>query len=330
MRTILRLVAKFLFLGLILGYLIYSGHLNPGKLFLFTEMPLFFGLMFANVALGMLGLNAVRWWVLLKSLSIHLMFRRVLAITMISFFFNISMPGTIAQDAIRSLYILKEKEKTSQTVPLVMSVILDRFLGFFGVILSFLAGVLWLPEELNINPIIYYTVWTVGFCSFCGIFTISIFVLPLSEIDQFIVILARVPIIGSHLIQIALALRAYKGKWGVLSIAMGLSILTQVIFVFVMTVGYQLLTRQSLPFSVHMFVVPIGELATILPLTPAGAGIGHVSYDYLYHMFGGKMGADLFNLYFCMVLLVGSIGGLPYLLIKPKKMNKEDLLTTSQ
>jgi hypothetical protein len=53
-----------------------------------------------------------------------------------------------------------------------------------------------------------------------------------------------------------------------------------------------------------------------IPISPAGAGVGHVVFETLYREVGLSQGANLFNLYFLINFSINLLGIIPFLLTK--------------
>ena len=56
-----------------------------------------------------------------------------------------------------------------------------------------------------------------------------------------------------------------------------------------------------------------------VPISPAGAGVGHVVFETLYREVGLSQGANLFNLYFLINFSINLVGIIPFLLTKADK-----------
>ena len=69
--------------------------------------------------------------------------------------------------------------------------------------------------------------------------------------------------------------------------------------------------------------IPMGLLATAVPIAPSGAGVGHAIFDKLFNIVGVSGGASLFNLYFLCLILINLLGVIPYLIIGKKHSIKE-------
>ena len=96
--------------------------------------------------------------------------------------------------------------------------------------------------------------------------------------------------------------------------------MSDVIFVAATIVFFTLLTRAVLaadvPFSSVATVYPLGIITMILPISPAGLGVGHVAFDRLFTMIGLHDGATVFNGYLIGILVPCLAGVFPYLALR--------------
>ena len=77
-----------------------------------------------------LFLSMFRWAILLRTQNIHLPFRDVARLTMIGHFFNLVVPGAVGGDLIKMAYAARRTP--GKRTEAVFTVVLDRFLGLFG------------------------------------------------------------------------------------------------------------------------------------------------------------------------------------------------------
>lgn len=61
--------------------------------------------------------------------------------------------------------------------------------------------------------------------------------------------------------------------------------------------------------------VPLGLMATAVPISPAGMGVGHAIFGTLFGYYGITGGASLFNLYFLSMVFINLLGLFPYLVL---------------
>ena len=65
--------------------------------------------------------------------------------------------------------------------------------------------------------------------------------------------------------------------------------------------------------------IPLGLIATAVPISPAGMGVGHAIFGTLFGYYGITGGASLFNLYFLAIVSVNLLGVFPYLFSRKKE-----------
>jgi uncharacterized membrane protein YbhN (UPF0104 family) len=54
-------------------------------------------------------------------------------------------------------------------------------------------------------------------------------------------------------------------------------------------------------------IVPIGMLATTIPVLPAGVGTGHAAFFALFKLVGSDQGAEIFSLIVLLQILIGTL-----------------------
>lgn len=74
-----------------------------------------------------------------------------------------------------------------------------------------------------------------------------------------------------------------------------------------------------------MSVTPLGFLATTIPITPGGVGVGHAAFAVLLGLIGHQNGASLFNVFWLMCLMNSLLGVIPFLMFQNKSASKSSL-----
>lgn len=92
-------------------------------------------------------LAAYRWYYLLRQIAVEMPFMVVLRLAMIGQFFNLFVPGGVGGDLIKAVYL--RKESGDRYPEAVLTVLLDRVLGLFGLLLLGLVGVALNPSLLT-------------------------------------------------------------------------------------------------------------------------------------------------------------------------------------
>ena len=75
-------------------------------------------------------------------------------------------------------------------------------------------------------------------------------------------------------------------------------------------------TGQEAPISSVATVFPLGLLTLVIPISPAGMGVGHVAFDRLFTAIGLTGGATVFNMFILGQMVPCLFGVIPYLLMR--------------
>jgi len=70
------------------------------------------------------------------------------------------------------------------------------------------------------------------------------------------------------------------------------------------------------------YVIPLGIIAMLLPVSISGIGVGHLAFSQLLGMFAITNGADIFTIYFAYSYLFNFIGLIPFLMVQKKMKNE--------
>ena len=101
--------------------------------------------------------------------------------------------------------------------------------------------------------------------------------------------------------------------------ATAITLINQGLMLFCFWLFGRTLGMESVTAIDYMIFVPVGILATMLPVAPVGLGVGHVAFLTLLKLAGSREGANLFSLYTAVVILLSLSGGLLYLANRSKK-----------
>ena len=83
-----------------------------------------------------------------------------------------------------------------------------------------------------------------------------------------------------------------------------------------------LLLSGKIDFWKQMSLIPLGLIATAIPISPAGIGVGHVAFENLYNLSGLKEGANIFNLFIINQIFIYLLGVFPFLFYRRKRGKK--------
>ncbi len=313
MKRIAFLFLKIGFVGAILFYLVESGRLNFERLLLFQEAPGVLLLMLAVLALMVVPMTAMRWWLLLRAIGLQVPPLRTFLLTWIGNFFNTTLPGAVTGDVVKGYYIIRSQQEEGRTRAF-MTLLIDRFVGLFGLIFMAFGA---LVANLNLilaRQSLHSLAWLITglFGGTLVFYAIALF--PFREgRDPFVRLLQRLP--GSAFtLKVYHAFKSYQYRKPTLLATLLLAIAIHSLIALLFFQAAQLLGIGGLDLATQFFIMPIGLITVSLPIAPGGVGVGHAAFESLYHLVGLNGGADVFNLFIVVQLGVYLLGGIPYFL----------------
>ncbi len=228
--------------------------------------------------LGSLGffvgvfVGSLRWHWLLRVNELGVSWSQAFRLTWIGIFFNNVVPGLTGGDLVKAFYIARITGKKTRSV---LTVIVDRVMGL--VALAVLTGIVvfWRVGDL---PMIAYGVWA----GLLGLLLASTFVLSrrlrsMLKVDR---ILRRLP--GSRLLMsIDESLYLYRSHLPGLFFWMAASVLNHVVMVGGIYLIGEALGVGASPLD-YLILVPVIQIASAVPLAPAGWGVGEALFGYLF------------------------------------------------
>jgi uncharacterized protein (TIRG00374 family) len=279
-------------------------------------------------------LGTFRWHLLLQGQGLPLPWSVSWRLAMIGQFFSVALPGPVGGDVVRVVYIARAMKKDRTRA--VTSILFDRFAGVSALIMVCVSAAVLGPEFFSGGGEFHFNAHLVRIIRLVGVGTAIVyfilFALP-ARLDPVLNILHkishRVPKL-SAIHKLYVDLKKYRAAPRAVIVSLLLSIAIHVLTV----VNFINLTRAAeihgLSSAALFMIVPIGLLATAIPMLPAGMGTGHAAFLALFAMIGSQRGADIFNLSLIFQLLIGAAGGLVYLRFKSDNRGlMEDALRTA-
>ncbi|MBK9293051.1 MAG: flippase-like domain-containing protein [Oligoflexia bacterium] len=228
--------------------------------------------------------NNYRWVLLLRGQKINKNWFSTLRLTFIGLFFNLVMPGSVGGDVLKAYYISKDHPQTKMKS--VTSIIVDRIVGLYAIIVIAFLAIIFNFEKLSSQPqlkslSVFIVVLFIGFSVF---FTLSFSRrIRKNKITKFV--LEKIP--GGRLIEkLYDALNAFRNGTYEFIVGILLSLFAQTQLIFSLYV-----LAQELHFDTSLracfFIIPIGFIATAIPVSPAGIGVGQAVFFKLFQWYGG-------------------------------------------
>ena len=291
-RSIALAAAKFMVPALIIGYLLYS--IEPSDWAEIRDQPKSFWMLAAAlvVSIAAMTLSFARWCVLVRCQGIELSMLEAFRLGSICFLLSFVSAGSVGGDVFKAIFLAKRRP--GKRVEAVASVFVDRGSGLYGLLLL-VAGAFLLSEPLGVSAVdaqaakdqattMQSIQWATGILIGVGTFVLAVLILGGRSVDRLIAWASQLPVIGGLVTKIGPPLRAFHHH----PFAFGLSVLMSLGVQSLLVVSMYLVARglyQSPPtFAEHFVIVPIGMLASALPITPAGLGVLEATIEWLYRI----------------------------------------------
>jgi len=319
----LKVILKFAFASLLIGWLIQSGKLDFKLVAKAFENPGLMAICALLIALQIL-IGATRWrLILMTKAEKRLRLRDVLPVSWIGQFFNTFLPGAVTGDFIKLLYAKDLDSSLSRTF-LVTSALMDRIIGLVG--LLFIMGTATLlnysrlssfsPEMarlMQFNAFLFLG----GFC-----FILSL-MLPARVQKVFLKFIRKIPLVGQKFHKLFFEVWAFGRNKMTIFFCVLLSVITQFFGVFAFWLISSPFFSKEILVSDIFSIVPIGQITIAIPISPSGLGVGHFIFDKLFSYVGQSGGASFFNLFFILMVGINLLGFFPYVLNKKQHSLKE-------
>lgn len=315
LKTVASALIKFLIPAIIIGFLLWR--MDPADWQKLSQRPIRYPVLIAalGVALVAMSLSFVRWWVLVRCQGIALSLIEALRLSSICFLLSFVSVGSVGGDLFKAVFLARRSP--GQRIPAIASVLVDRGSGLYGLLLLVSMGLLIRDssDSFEFNGIgIQEIKWTVAIMVGISSLLLALLVFGGRVVDRLLQFMSRLSLIGPVVDKIGPPLRTFhRHPW-----AFGLSILMSVGVQGLLTISMYLIATSmygSPPtLAEHFVIVPIGMLASALPITPAGVGVLEVTIETLYHLVparvtdaSGTLVALVFELVKVILAVIGTI-----------------------
>ena len=313
-RTLALFGLKVLLAGGLLTWLVRSGSLKFSALGVLLDPPWLLVVNFGAFAL-IIGLATARWRALLGLADARLSWGRALRLHMVAVFFNTVIPGNVGGDVLKALYVARDEDAKKRPAILLI-VILERALGLAGLLLLggvVVAGRAGMLLERGLGTMVW-SVLGLAVSSVLGLvgLTIAARLWGAALIER----TSGPSRLAKLLNQILRGMVLLAARPSVLAIALAQSVLLHAISMGYFTLLARYISTSSVSYGDVATVFPLGLLTIVLPISPAGFGVGHLAFDKLFAMVGLDGGATIFNVFLIGQIAGGVTGFLPYLTLK--------------
>lgn len=275
---------KILFSAGIIYWLVQSGKLNFSAL----RNLLTPGIILMSAAIILMNglLTSERWRMLIKSQGINAKAWPTFKLTFIGQFFNFAMPGGVGGDVIKAYYFTRDNPGTK--VVAVTSVLMDRVLGLYAMILMALIVMIYDFQHVNSVSTLMTLFWFISvlFAVF-SVALVLVFSTKIYDTGVLKRVIRKLPL-AEKLMKLYESLHLYGNHLPRITQVIVLSLLSQsaaILFLYMvgMVSGYS-----DIPAKTYFLVAPLGFMATAIPISPAGVGVGQAAFYFLFNVYTGQ------------------------------------------
>lgn len=283
-RSIALNAIKFIIPAVIIPILLWR--VEPEQWDQLTQQPKHYGLLFAAflIAIAATALSFARWCILVRCQGIALSMLEAFRLGAICFLLSFVSVGSVGGDLFKAIFLARRRP--GKRVEAVASVLVDRASGLYGLLFLVVTGTLLLqPVEVRESAEGLEDLKFAATTLF-GIGTAALLVLVFGgrSVDRALQWGSNARWVGPIIGKIAAPLRSFHRH----PFAFGASLLMSVGVQGLFAISVYLLARSLYVappnLTEHLVIVPLGMLASALPLTPAGVGVWEVAIATLYEM----------------------------------------------
>lgn len=261
--------------------------------------------------LAAFSVTVLRWNLLLAAFEVPHRLSDTFRLGWVGLLFSQITPGATGGDLVKGYYIARESPE--RRVEAVLSVILDRVVGLTGLMLLGSAAVASSWETVRDHRGLEALVWVlvIGVASVFGGGAMLAWE-GLWQTSGMRAIHERLP--GRRFFKVlARALWTVKGKRRMLLLSMLISLLNHSIIVVLHVFLWRAMSGAYPAIGSFFFLIPVGQLANALPVSPGGLGVGEAAYGKLFSIAGLGHGSEL-AIFMRLTTLVWATVGLYYYL----------------
>lgn len=308
-------IVKFTIPAVIIGYLIWR--MEPVQWSQLQDQPKNYLVLLAALFAGLfaMSLSFARWCVLVRCQGIQLSMLEAFRLGSICFLLSFVSAGSVGGDLFKAIFLAKRRP--GKRIAAVASVVVDRGCGLYGLLLLVAGGLLLSPNEsvgvgesaMGLTQIKWATAVLIG----TGTVVLAALILGGRGVDRLIVWGSNLPVIGKIVSTVGPPLRMFHEHPIALGASILMSIGVQGMLVFSMYFVAKGLYASPPTLGEHFVIVPVGMLASALPLTPAGIGVLEAAISELYKIVpavptaaSGTMVALVFELVKVVMAAIGT------------------------
>ena len=309
LKKLLLNLGKFGISAGLLGYVVVKAQ-QDASFAVLRDQPKHWGLLLLAclLLLASATVSFYRWFLLVRALDLPFRVRDALRLGFLGYLLNFVSLGSVGGDLFKAVFMAREQH--GHRTEAVATVIIDRLLGLYCLMLVGTLGVLFVELPASVKPIADGTL----ICTAIGTVCVLLLMVPAVTGSAIERRAEQAPLIGGLLHRLVRAIRMYRNKYTVLGLSLILGSLIHgltVLSLFCVAAG---LPGEHPTLAQHFVIVPLGMVTGILPLPLGALGAVENVMDYLYvQIAGSNMGVIVTFGYRANTIVVAMIGACYYL-----------------
>ncbi|MCI0704489.1 MAG: flippase-like domain-containing protein [Planctomycetia bacterium] len=272
-----------------------------------------------------LMLQLYRWYLLVRALDLPFSVRNAYRLGLVGMFYNTFFPGSVGGDLLKAYFIAREHPERKTKA--VATVLIDRAMGLFGLILfvGALGSIAWVlgDPRINGNKDLQWMVKVMAaIAGGTALGFVLLGYLPQRRVDRFARRLKWFPKIGNSLAEFWFAVWMYRQRPRVIVFGLALSAAAHFGLVFAFHCASRVFPPENVAelatLPEHLVIAPIGFIVQAIPISPGGVGVGEAAFAGLYKLCGRSETRGIVARLSLRIVewLIGLIGYLVYLRMK--------------
>jgi uncharacterized protein (TIRG00374 family) len=257
-------------------------------------------------------LNFIRWFLLVRALELDFHLRDALRLGSLGHLLNQVAPGSVGGDLFKAMFIAREQP--NRRTEAVATVVIDRVVGLYGVLIVATAGQFFVGTRTSLSPALQTMATLVAALAALGTVGIALLMAPAFTGRKVQEAAARLPA-GGTLARLIEAAAAYRSHRRYLFAAIGIACSTHTLLVTAIWLIGKGLPLAAPDLGATFLVGPMSLCAGAIPLTPSGLGTFEAAMEELYQVVNSDrgVGASVAITFRAMTYVMAGIGALYYL-----------------
>ncbi|HIM27993.1 MAG TPA: flippase-like domain-containing protein [Planctomycetes bacterium] len=252
-----------------------------------------------------------RWYLILHSIGIQFRRRDAIRLGFLGYFFNFVMIGSVGGDLFKAVFIAREQP--TRRAEVVASVVVDRVIGLLALlVLTSIAIIIFDFRATTVE--IQMVCWGTLGCTAVGVVGLALLMIPAVTNNPLVNKLTTIPRAGRILKKLMDAWMTVRGQPQMLIKIISISFCIHGLTALgVIGIATSLFDNPPTPLE-HLIIVPLSNVASSIPISPAGLGTFEIAMDELYKYLpknptdaSGRIVAFGFRIATIVVALVGVV-----------------------